>query len=175
MAMISALGLFFGTVFIWRLDRSERSLRYWAAGAGTMAFGMLLVAMRGLLPDVVTVVIGNTLVVASFSLLYLERAGYSGRRGVALELAGGPVGWHRHGVLQRDSANVGLRLGSLALGYVALLLGCAWLFWRHGGGRVVIVERTSSALFLVGAGLFVASSAAAVGSAQFSRTAVFLE
>ncbi|HQZ86545.1 MAG TPA: hypothetical protein PLB21_13090, partial [Actinomycetota bacterium] len=65
MAMISALGLFFGTVFIWRLDRSERSLRYWAAGAGTMAFGMLLVAMRGLLPDVVTVVIGNTLVVAS--------------------------------------------------------------------------------------------------------------
>lgn len=176
MAMISALGLFFGTVFIWRLDRSERSLRYWAAGAGTMAFGMLLVAMRGLLPDVVTVVIGNTLVVASFSLLYL------GARG----LLGAPRVWPWNWLVvllvgiamvyySEIQPNVGLRLGSLALGYVALLLGCAWLFWRHGGGRMVIVERTSSALFLVGAGLFVASGAAAVGALSSSRTAVFLE
>ncbi|MDQ1307849.1 MAG: two-component system, cell cycle response regulator [Actinomycetota bacterium] len=176
MAMISALGLFFGTVFIWRLDKTERSLRYWAAGAGTMAFGMLLVAMRGLLPDVVTVVIGNTLVVASFSLLYL------GARG----LLGAPRVWPWNWLVvllvgiamvyySEIQPNVGLRLGSLALGYVALLLGCAWLFWRHGGGRMVIVERTSSALFLVGAGLFVASGAAAVGALSSSRTAVFLE
>ena len=117
MAMISALGLFFGTVFIWRLDRSERSLRYWAAGAGTMAFGMLLVAMRGLLPEVVTVVIGNTLVVASFSLLYL------GARG----LLGAPRVWPWNWLVvllvgiamvyySEIQPNVGLRLGSLALG-----------------------------------------------------------
>lgn len=176
MAMISALGLFFGTIFIWRLDRNERSLRYWAAGAGTMALGMLLVALRGLLPDLVTVVIGNTLVVASFSLLYL------GARG----LLGAPRLWPWNWLVvllvgfamvyySEVRPNVGLRLGCLALGYVALLLGCAWLFWRHGGGRLVIVERTSSALFLVGAGMFVASGAAAVGALSYNRTATFLE
>ena len=80
-----------------------------------MAFGMLLVAMRGLLPDVVTVVIGNTLVVASFSLLYL------GARG----LLGAPRVWPWNWLVvllvgiamvyySEIQPNVGLRLGSLA-------------------------------------------------------------
>lgn len=45
----------------------DSSLPYWAAGFGVHSIAIMLLAMRGLVPDILSVVIGNMLIAASYS------------------------------------------------------------------------------------------------------------
>ncbi len=73
--MISALLLAFGVQLVSRVNRHDPAIRAWTWGAGECALGFVLIGLRDHLPDLLSIVIGNTLIVigAAWSYIGLRR------------------------------------------------------------------------------------------------------
>jgi diguanylate cyclase (GGDEF)-like protein len=67
-------------ILIWRSRKTYPGFGFWAAGNGASAVGFLLFALRGIIPDIFTIVLANVLVLST-AALYLE--GTRRFRGVA--------------------------------------------------------------------------------------------
>ena len=55
----------------------ERSLRLWIVGAFCLSGSLFLVALRGLIPDLLSIVVANTGMVAGFVFIYLGNRSHS--------------------------------------------------------------------------------------------------
>lgn len=71
LAMISSLLLAVGLQLVNRLVVREPSLRLWALGASVSAAGYVLFVVRGMVPDLLSIVVGNTLLVIGSAWQYL--------------------------------------------------------------------------------------------------------
>jgi diguanylate cyclase (GGDEF)-like protein len=60
--------------YVWLVHRRETAVRWWAGSFLAIAAGVLLVAQRGSLPELWTVIIGNLLVIAGACLMYIGTA-----------------------------------------------------------------------------------------------------
>lgn len=79
LAMLSSLMLALGLQVVHRVITKDASLRLWAIGATVIGVGFVLLALRGLVPDLFSVVLANTLLAAGASAQYLGYRSFLGR------------------------------------------------------------------------------------------------
>jgi PAS domain S-box-containing protein len=80
LAMLSSLLLALGLQVVSRVIKSDPSLRLWAMGATAIGIGFVLLALRGQIPDLFSIVMANTLLVAGSAWQYLGNRGFQGRK-----------------------------------------------------------------------------------------------
>ncbi len=78
MATLGSLLLAVGLQVVNRVMARDASLRLWATGASINAFAYVLLALRGVLPEALSIVLGNTLLVAGSAWLYRGNCQYQG-------------------------------------------------------------------------------------------------
>lgn len=79
-AMVSSLLLAVGLQFANRIITKDPSLRLWAIGATANGAGFVLLALRGVVPDLLSMVLGNTLLIVGMVWLYLGNRTFRGCR-----------------------------------------------------------------------------------------------
>lgn len=70
-ATVTTVFMAIAMVVLWRTIPGERACRYWAAGAALTAAGFLLVWLRGVIPDIFSVILANALFVAGYGLVVI--------------------------------------------------------------------------------------------------------
>ena len=68
---MAALVFLFATVTVWRLIPQEHSLRDWMFGAMLMVAGNLLLGLRLVIPDFLSIVVGNSALVLSLGFMHV--------------------------------------------------------------------------------------------------------
>ena len=68
---VSSLVFAFAAIILARLVPGERHLRDWAIGSTLAALSTLLVGLRGLIPDLVSAAVANTLLTVAFVYMYV--------------------------------------------------------------------------------------------------------
>ncbi len=78
LAMLSSLLLALGLQVVSRVIKRDPSLRLWAMGASAIGIGFVLLALRGQIPDLFSIVMANTLLVAGSAWQYLGNRNFQG-------------------------------------------------------------------------------------------------
>lgn len=134
--MTSAMGLLLALVLVFlRLSypKSIQGLGLWAAALALGCAATLLFGARGLIPDLVSVIGANFILLTSVSLCYFATQRFYGlspsyKLWMGITLATLPVlAWFTF-VVPNFNARVLLVLGV----WLCLTLALAWLVWRHG-------------------------------------------
>jgi len=158
---VSSLVFAFAAIVLARLVPSERYLRDWAIGSALAALSTLLVGLRGLIPDLVSAAVANTLLTVAFTRMYIGARGM-----VRLDPPGRSV-W-----LLAVFAFVGLswfvladpsvlaRVLIVTIVNVPLMAATGLTFWRHdqrsGPSPLRVANRFTSLVYIGGAVLLVA-------------------
>ncbi|TRZ89100.1 MAG: PAS domain S-box protein [Rhodocyclaceae bacterium] len=79
LAMVSSLLLALGLQLVNRTVAANPSLRLWAAGATANGIGFVLVALRDIVPDLLSIVVANTMLVMGSAWLYLGNRTFAGK------------------------------------------------------------------------------------------------
>ena len=129
LAMLSSVLLAIGLQLVSRVITKDSSLRLWALGATVNGAAFVLVALRGLIPDLLSIVIGNTLLVAGSAWLYQGNQQYIGRK------KGSPWYWLLTAVtavgifyFTYQMPSLTARTSVLSAATAAILLPCALIF-----------------------------------------------
>lgn len=69
-AMVSFVGFVFIAMMLWHLVPQERSMKYWGLSALLIASGMFLLGLRGHIPDFLSIVTANTLIMLGVGFMY---------------------------------------------------------------------------------------------------------
>ena len=77
LATLSSVLLALGLHLVNRVVARDCSLRLWALGASAAGCGFVLIALRGLIPDLLSIVLANTLLMAGASWQYLGNRAFS--------------------------------------------------------------------------------------------------
>ncbi|MBI2750355.1 MAG: response regulator [Burkholderiales bacterium] len=157
---VSSLVFAFASITVAHLVPKERHLRDWALGAGAAALSTLLVGLRGVLPDLISAAVANTVLTLAFIFMY------KGSRGMVRLPPVGPVIW-----LFAVVAFLGLawftavqphlfaRILIVSLVLVPLLLMTGIAFWRYdrsvGPSPLRIANRITVLVYFSGVVLFV--------------------
>lgn len=164
----------FATIFLSRLLPEERNLRTWVAAASADVVGLVLLALRDVIPDVASIGLGNAAVIAGLALSAIASRGLVG-------LPTSRVWFWALGAYTAFSfvlfafvlPDLGDRIvANAVLNIPALVIG-AWTLWRHSSGASRLVTRISAVIFGAGAVLYLARAVGALGmtsSADFSAT-----
>jgi len=134
---------------LWRTIPGERACRYWAAGAALTATGFLLVWLRGVIPDIFSVVLANAVFVAGYGLVVGGVNVFTGRPG--------RLGW-------MAGATVGMFLAALYFTYGA----------PDVGARIVVISALTGGLALWCAGRLVVGAPPGMRLTQGLTAAVFV-
>ena len=87
---VCALAIAGGLLLVsWLQDPSQRALIFWATSFGCGAVGVALIASRGDIPDIWSILIANAIVAASYGIMWMGLRSFEGRStSVPLMLAG---------------------------------------------------------------------------------------
>ncbi|MCF8198778.1 MAG: diguanylate cyclase [Sulfuritalea sp.] len=80
LTMLSSLLLALGLQIVHRVIARNPSLRLWAMGATATGIGFVLLALRSYIPDFLSIVIANTLIVVGAAWQYLGNREFQGRK-----------------------------------------------------------------------------------------------
>ena len=128
-AMMTSLLFATGLTLVYTTIARDRSVYLWALGASAGVFGFMLYAMRGTIPDLLSIVGANTLVIAGAIWLY------AGSRQLLLGANGPPWHW------------VVLAINAALLCYFTYVMPSLW-------ARTYSISAVTSAIFLASALLF---------------------
>jgi len=132
LSTMGCLAFAFAAFTVARLHPSEASLRDWAKGALTAALATLLLGLRNTIPDFVSIVVANALLVLGAGFIYQGARGLLGFPvpaawpWVLAGLAMPPLAWFTYGV-----PSVPARIAVVSALMLPSLLGGAWAFWRN--------------------------------------------
>lgn len=130
------IGYIVSTLFVAQLWRQNRGhfagIGLWAGNFALLAVGLLLIILRGAIPDWASIFLANMSFVAAALLMYVGLERFLGKPGeqrhhYALFAACGPAFWF-YSVVQPD-----LPMRGLILAVVLLLVcgQCVWLLWHR--------------------------------------------
>ena len=169
---------------------SVRGLREWTAGAVTGAFAAMLIGARGILPDWLTLVIGNLVLISGVSLFSMGTRRFFDMETRFRVFAGivgvmfVPLAWYSF-----VEPNYSIRLQLACVVLAAIIGEHAWLMHRRGGGSfaarftqitltlqtMILVLRASSSGTLGGsADLFLQSPMQAIYISSYAVTMLTL-
>lgn len=78
-ALLTSVVSFFSMIFLYLGHRRETALRYGVIGLGLQCVGLLLIGLRFLIPDTLSIVAANTLLIASYSCMVAVARIFYGR------------------------------------------------------------------------------------------------
>jgi diguanylate cyclase (GGDEF)-like protein len=132
--------------------RSIRGLGLWAGAPALVALSTLMFAGRGALPDAISILGANLMLLSGIALYYFGAERFYGRP-ISWRLWGGVLlalvpllGWY---TLVEPDYNVRVLLVSLT--WAAMMLSLAWLIWRQG--RAVFSTRFAVVLAVMHGGV----------------------
>lgn len=140
-AMVSSVLLALGLQIVHRIMLNDPSLRLWAKGAMSAGAGFVLMALRGVIPELFSIVLANSLLVASAAWQYLGMRSFQGR---------GPI-FPWYGWLTAANAvafcyftylapNLAARIVVVSAVLAALRFGSAFVLLRPVGGADRVVR-----------------------------------
>ena len=136
---------------LWRTNHKRSpELGFWLADFILQFVAVLLIALRGLLPDFISVLLGTPLVILGTLLLYIGLERYTGKPGAQLHnyiLLGVVILAQAYFTFihpSLEARNVLFSLGLLALGSQ-----CAWLLLRRVGSAGTPAVRAVGAVFVL--------------------------
>jgi len=136
---------------LWLQNRRRwPELGFWLADFGLQFLAIGLIALRGILPDFVSVLLGTPLVLGGTWLLYIGLERYLGKptaQGYNGVLLGGLI--LAHGYFALGQPNLTARNIILSLGLLCLCLQCAWLMLRRGAAPRRAGTRSVGIVFMV--------------------------
>ncbi|MDQ2078762.1 GGDEF domain-containing protein [Xanthobacteraceae bacterium Astr-EGSB] len=80
-------------LFSWLQNRAATTLAWWGGAILVLVCGGILVALRGVVPDPLSIVVGNGLWLASYGMMWCAARVFEGRRPRLLEAAAGAIVW----------------------------------------------------------------------------------
>jgi len=145
----NALCLFVMT-FLWIRNRNRfAGLGFWLADYAMQFVVILLVALRGFVPDFVSIVVSNALVIGGTILLYMGLERFVGRRTSQVHnliLLGVFISIHSFFTFIQPSLLI--RTINLALGITLLCAQCAWLLIYTVSAEMRPITRSVGYIFL---------------------------
>jgi diguanylate cyclase (GGDEF)-like protein/PAS domain S-box-containing protein len=150
-AMVGFVGFVFVAVMLWHLVPQERSMKYWGLSALLIASGILLLGLRGHIPDFLSIVTANTLVMLGVGFMY------AGTRMLLDADIGRHWHWYAAGLtflICIFAPGISERVAATSVLYVLFFLGCSLLFWFKSEPRLVLTSRIAALIFATGAILF---------------------
>lgn len=134
---------------LWRTVPRADGPAQWAMGGALLALGMLLIAFRNLVPDLLSIVLANTMIVASHAAYLIGIQKYlsvpPSFRFCAI-LIGATVGvFIAFTYLEPDIAN---RIVAISLVLAVLSIACAAQFFRRARKTLALVEWLLVVLFI---------------------------
>ena len=83
LAMLSCLLLAIGLQIVNRIITRNTSLHLWAIGATVTGLGFILLALRGIIPDLLSIILANTLLVVGATWHYFGNRTFQGLKGTS--------------------------------------------------------------------------------------------
>ena len=160
LAMLSALLLALGMQVVNRVIANDTSFRLWADGATALAAGYILVAARGVIPDLFSIVVANTLLVAGAVWQYLGNRAFQGRKSefpwywLLVAAVAALFYWFTY-----QTANLSARIVVVSAALGAVRLASALVLLRRTGSDDGIVRLFLAGAYLL-AGVFLGARAA---------------
>lgn len=153
---LSSSAFLFSTVVLWRLQRNQRTLLDWMFAAGTLTVSTLLLGLRDLIPDLLSITLGNALLilgtwwifVASWGLLELDRARVW-RKVAAATAVLSVFGF----MIFINNAQARVVLVSVLV--VPPIFASAWVFLKHAVPGTRLIMRFTALVLAVGGLVFV--------------------
>ncbi len=120
-------------LFSWSRNREVRALLWWSYGYLTCSAGVGLLALRGLVPDLLSIQIANAILITGIALLWAGARVFDGRRVEPAALLAGAAAWlvACEVAAIRDDINARVVIVSLVLAAYTLL--AAYEILRHRG------------------------------------------
>jgi diguanylate cyclase (GGDEF)-like protein/PAS domain S-box-containing protein len=151
-SMVSFACFALAIVMLWRLVPEERGLKEWAIATILISIGMLLFGLRNIIPNFISIVVANTILMLGIGFLYV------GTRNLFRLSIG--FRWHWFAAASAFiiclSPDVSIRVSGTSMLQAPFLAACAWLFWRGKGERQIVVpQRIAALIFAVGAAMFI--------------------
>ncbi|MBP6405459.1 MAG: response regulator [Ramlibacter sp.] len=162
LALISGLACLvfaFATWTVARLHPAQRHLRDWARGAAMGVLGNLLLTLRTVIPDLLSIVVANAALLMGTAYLYLATRSLLGLSrpawwpwlvmalSVPLQL------WFTY-----VQPSVPARIVVVSLLFIPSMLAAGWAFWHYdlklGPGRLRPANRLTAVVFISGAVVF---------------------
>ena len=134
----------------WQNRRRFAGLGFWLADFIMQFVSLLLVALRGAVPDWVSMVVGNALVIAGTILLYMGLERFVGKRGAQIHnaiLLAAFIFVHTYFVLVQPSLTA--RNINLSLGLLVICFQCAWLMLRKVDAQMRPITRSVGVVFAI--------------------------
>ena len=69
--MVTSVMLALGLLLAKRLDRDDKAVRFWAGGSMQWALAIILITLRGVIPDFLSIVLANALFVGGGAQIYI--------------------------------------------------------------------------------------------------------
>jgi diguanylate cyclase (GGDEF)-like protein/PAS domain S-box-containing protein len=150
-SMFCYIGFVFTALMLWRAVPQEPSLREWSIAALLTSLGLLLMGLRGNIPDFISVVIANSLMVLGAGFMYVAtRSLFAVARGPAWQ-------WLAAGVtflVCIFAPSITERVITSSIFYALFFLLSAIWFWHKGDSRLRATKRVTAVIFAAGAILF---------------------
>ncbi|HSG92405.1 MAG TPA: PAS domain-containing protein, partial [Methylotenera sp.] len=151
-AMVSFFGFVFVAMMLWHLVPQERSMKYWGLSALLIASGLSLLGLRGHIPDFLSIVTANTLVMLGVGYIYVASR--------LLLDAETKRNWHWFAAATTFlicifAPSISERVAVTSVLYASYFVVCSILFWSKGETRLKVVKRIAALIFALGAILFV--------------------
>ncbi|MFC7735471.1 ATP-binding protein [Roseomonas sp. GCM10028921] len=90
-----ALAMTCGVILLvlWRQNRRERTLATWGIAHCLGALALTLLALRGLIPDLVSIQLANAMLAVTYGLVWAGGRQFRGARAAPVGVAAGALGW----------------------------------------------------------------------------------
>ena len=151
MTVVNGLVLGVAQIVVWLRQRDGRSLLFWGLANFAGAAGSLLIAMRGQVSDILSVVIGNGLIIIWLTLLWAGTRFFDGRRLPLAVVFGLPLATSAVMLIPVVGEDLAIRT-MLVSGLNALLLSIVTLdLWQAQRNEPLAIRRFLIAVFVVAA------------------------
>lgn len=151
LTVVNSLLLGAAQLIIWMTQRSNRSLALWAMSNFIGAAGSFMVALRGFMPDWISIALGNALIIAWLLLLWAGTRRFDGQVLPTPLIAGGTMGVFAVMLLPPVAENLAVR--AVLIGLLNGLLLCAVTLdlWRAQHKEPLVIRRFLIVVFIVAA------------------------
>ncbi len=156
---LACLVFAFATWTVARLHPAQRHLRDWARGAAMGVAGNALLMLRTVIPDLLSIVVANAVLIMGTGYLYLATRSLLGLSRPAswpwLLMAASlpPQMWFTY-----VQPSVPARIVAVSLLVIPSMLAAGWAFWHYdlklGPGRLRLANRLTAIVFISGAVVF---------------------
>ena len=148
-----ALAVTCGAVLLhlWSRTRRHVALAFWGAAHSVGAAGLPLLALRGTVPAIVSIDIGNALLAASYGLIWAGARRFMGRRAPFWVVLAGALLWLIACQVPDFHASISARVLAMGLVAAAYNLLAAWELLRGDGGEPFRSQRLLVGVLLANA------------------------